>query len=332
MTLASHKSAQHPVIKEATVVANPCICREHYRITLRTQGFPTAQPGQFVHLTLSESSFATQDVAPQRVSPESAAQARGCEIDLTVRRAFSIAALRRSGDDAEIEILYRVVGKCTRWMSGLSAGMSVNLLGPVGNHFTIDEGKNLAILVAGGVGLPPMMWWAQRLSEMNIETVAFVGAQSRDFLALELTADDAPAVSGADPRLSAREFAQHGVKVVLSTDDGSLGFAGYVTDALAAYLETHVPDARQITIYACGPEPMMKAVADQSALRRIECQLCMERSMACGMGTCQSCVVPVHDADAPDGWCYKLCCTDGPIFDSRNVIWNQRELAGTSSH
>ena len=244
------------------------------------------------------------------------------EIDLTVRRAFSIAGLRRLGDHVDIDVLYRVVGKCTRWMSGLSVGGRVNLLGPVGNHFTVAEGKKLVLLVAGGVGLPPMIWWAQRLSESNIETIAFVGAQSRDLLALELSLDDPPTVCGTDPKFSAREFTQHGVKVVLSTDDGSLGFAGYVTDALAAYLDAHSPDADGVTAYACGPELMMKAVADLCAQRRIDCQLCMERSMACGMGTCQSCVVSVHDADAPDDWSYKLCCTDGPIFSAQEVIWD----------
>ncbi|MCH8963644.1 MAG: dihydroorotate dehydrogenase electron transfer subunit [Planctomycetes bacterium] len=290
------------------------------------RGFPIAQPGQFVHLIPSESNFGDQRVAPQEFDIDAVMFEADSQIDLTVRRAFSIAGLRRSGDHADIDILYRVVGKCTRWMSKLSAGDRVNVLGPVGNHFTVAEGKKLALLIAGGVGLPPMIWWAQRLSESNIETLAFVGAQSRDLLALELSADDPPvappAASGADPNFSAREFTQHGVKVVLSTDDGSLGFAGYVTDALAGYLDAHSPDAGEVTIYSCGPELMMKAVADLCALRRIDCQLCMERSMACGMGTCQSCVVPVHDADAPDGWRYKLCCTEGPIFDARQVIWD----------
>ena len=290
-------------------------------VTLRVRGFPIAQPGQFVHLIAGESSFEDQHIAPQDAPLESGACATGSEIDLTVRRAFSIAGLRRTGAQVDIDILYRVVGKCTRWMSGLSVGERVSVLGPVGNQFTVAEGKKLALLVAGGVGLPPMMWWAQRLSEANIETIAFDGAQSSDLLALELSADDPQAVSGTEPKFSAREFAQHGVRVVLSTDDGSLGFAGYVTDALAAYLDAHAPDASEVAAYACGPELMMKAVADQCALRRIDCQLCMERSMACGMGTCQSCVVPIHDTDAPDGWCYKLCCTDGPIFDARQVIW-----------
>ena len=290
-------------------------------VTLRVRGFPIAKPGQFVHLIPGESSFEDQQIAPQKFDIGFVSSEADSQVDLTVRRAFSIAGLRRSGDHADIDVLYRVVGKCTRWMSGLSVGGRVNVLGPVGNHFTVAEGKKLALLVAGGVGLPPMMWWAQRLSEANIETVAFVGAQSRDLVALELSADDSPAVSRADPKFSAREFTQYGVKVVLSTDDGSLGFAGYVTDALAAYLDVHSPEAGEVTAYACGPEPMMKAVADLCALRSIDCQLCMERSMACGMGTCQSCVVPVHDPDAPDGWCYKLCCTDGPIFDARQVIW-----------
>lgn len=329
MTLSGENRAQHPAITEATVVANPQICREHRKVTLRVREFPIARPGQFVHLIPSESSFEDQHTAPQEFDVGSVSSEAVSQIDLTVRRAFSIAGLRRSGDHADIDVLYRVVGKCTRWMSALSTGGRVNVLGPVGNHFTVAEGKKLALLVAGGVGLPPMMWWAQRLGESNIETIAFVGAQSRDLLALKLSADDPPAappavppaVSGADPKFSAREFAEHGVKVVLSTDDGSLGFAGYVTDALANYLDAHSPEAGEVTTYACGPEPMMKAVADLCALRRIDCQLCMERSMACGMGTCQSCVVPVHDAGAPDGWCYKLCCTDGPIFDARELIW-----------
>ena len=290
-------------------------------VTLRMRGFPVAQPGQFVHLIPGESNSEDQNDAPQEFGVGFAPSETGGQIDLTVRRAFSIAGLRRSGDHAEIDILYRVVGKCTRWMSGLSVGGRVNVLGPVGNLFTVSKGKKLALLVAGGVGLPPMIWWAKSLSQAGLETLAFVGAQSRDLLALELSTDDPPAVSGADPKFSACEFTQHGVKVVLSTDDGSLGFAGYITDALAAYLDARSLEASEIAAYACGPELMMKAVADLCALRRIDCQLCMERSMACGMGTCQSCVVPIHDTDAPDGWCYKLCCTDGPIFDARQVIW-----------
>ncbi len=322
MTFSSGNHAQHPAITEATVVANPQICREHRKVTLRVRKFPIAQPGQFVHLMPGEFVPESQNVAPQHARLESVPSGGGPEIDLTVRRAFSIAALRRSGDHADIDVVYRVVGKCTRWMSGLSIGGRVNLLGPVGNQFTTAEDKKLALLVAGGVGLPPMMWWAQRLSELNIETIAFVGAQSGDLLALELSDDNPPTASGTEPKLSAREFAQHGVRVVLSTDDGSLGFAGYVTDALAAYLDAHSPDADGVATYACGPELMMKAVADLCAQRLIDCQLCMERSMACGMGTCQSCVVPVHDADAPDDWCYKLCCTDGPIFNAQEVIWD----------
>ena len=321
MTTSSSNNAQHPAITEATVVSNPQICREHQVVTLRVRGFPSAQPGQFVHLIPGESNFKDQRTAPQWFSTSAPLPETDSQIDLTVRRAFSIAGLRRSDAHTDIDIVYRVVGKCTRWMSGLTVGGRVNVLGPVGNHFTVAEGKKLALLIAGGVGLPPMMWWAQRLSEMKIETIAFVGAQSRDLLALELSDDDPPAVSGTEPKLSAREFAQHGVRVVLSTDDGSLGFAGYITDALAAYLDAHAPDAGEVTAYACGPELMMKAVADLCALHRIDCELCMERSMACGMGTCQSCVVPIHDSAAPDGWCYKLCCTDGPIFDARQVIW-----------
>ena len=126
-------------------------------VTLRMRGFPVAQPGQFVHLIPGESNSEDQNDAPQEFGVCFAPSETGGQIDLTVRRAFSIAGLRRSGDHAEIDILYRVVGKCTRWMSGLSVGGRVNVLGPVGNLFTVSKGKKLALLVAGGVGLPPMI-------------------------------------------------------------------------------------------------------------------------------------------------------------------------------
>jgi len=121
--------------------------------------------------------------------------------------------------------------------------------------------------------------------------------------------------------LAVTEFADCGVPVLISTDDGSLGFAGSAAQAFARYLHAHLEEDSSAVVYSCGPDAMMHATADLAEQYNIPCQVCLERMMACGMGTCQSCVVRIRDASDPKGWVYRLCCTDGPVFDSRVVIW-----------
>jgi dihydroorotate dehydrogenase electron transfer subunit len=116
-------------------------------------------------------------------------------------------------------------------------------------------------------------------------------------------------------------FGEAGVPVVVSTDDGSVGLRGWVTDAMNRYDEANPVDPSELVVYTCGPEPMMKAVATWCARRDIDCQVCMERNMACGMGTCQSCVVPCREGKLDDAWRYRLCCSDGPVFDRRVLVW-----------
>lgn len=301
------QSLQTPVIAEATVVDNQAVCREHYRLILSHPNLPDAYPGQFVHITMSLDS--------------QAGAGANCALhnEMTVRRAFSIAGLARDRAGAQIQLLYRVVGKATRWMAALGAKDRVNVLGPLGNQLTIANHKRLALLVAGGIGLPPMLWWSQALRRKGIETIAFCGAQTRDLMPLIVQ----PGVVGENvtPTACAQEFAAHGVETVLATDDGTLGFQGLVTDALDAYLDRRRVPADSVCIYSCGPEPMMRAVSQIATQRGLDCHLCMERSMACGMGTCQSCVVPVTCADAVDGWRYLLCCTDGPVFSHEQILW-----------
>lgn len=238
-----------------------------------------------------------------------------------LRRAFSIAGLRRDDAGAEVDVIYRVVGTATRWMKSLGVGDPVSLLGPMGNSFPVCDRKPAAWLVAGGVGLPPMLWLAETLRNTAKRVVAFCGAQSHDLLALTLdpTAPPSPSATTATP--SAKEFTQLGTSVVISTDDGSLGFRGYVGSAMAAYHQAHPIDADELAVYTCGPEPMMRFVAEYCVARRIECYVCVERNMACGTGMCQSCVVPVRDTSDGAGWSYRLCCTDGPIFEARDILW-----------
>jgi dihydroorotate dehydrogenase electron transfer subunit len=120
------------------------------------------------------------------------------------------------------------------------------------------------------------------------------------------------------------------VPVIISTDDGSCGFSGNVVQALEAYWSaktntnagaTKPRAAENVVVYTCGPERMMQATAEFSLARGIECQVCMERPMACGMGTCQSCIVTVHSDRYASGRRYALCCAEGPVFDAEQIIW-----------
>ncbi|HEX5244888.1 MAG TPA: dihydroorotate dehydrogenase electron transfer subunit [Tepidisphaeraceae bacterium] len=227
-----------------------------------------------------------------------------------------------SADRVELDIIHRVVGVGTDWMSRLKVGDCVHILGPLGNRFTLPEHEQKAILVGGGVGIPPMLYLAERLAGRS--AVAFCGALRRDLLPLTIR-ERVRAIGDADPREDIVEFARHGVASVITTDDGSYGFRGFVTQALEQYLDSRETGAAKPIIYTCGPEPMMKRVADIANARGIECQIAVERAMACGMGTCQSCCIKVRrpPAAASSGrdWVYRLACTDGPVFRGAELLW-----------
>jgi dihydroorotate dehydrogenase electron transfer subunit len=320
----------------ATVAANVPLCTEHYRLVLRLPEFPTTQPGQFIQI-------ACRDLA------EDALREQACEVDwqpgravevcvadlatpmALLRRPFSLAGRRDVAGGAggsgavELDIIHRVVGVGTDWLSRLRAGNSVHILGPLGNTFRLPSPQQTAILVGGGVGIPPMLYLAEHLAGAGRRAVAFCGALRRDLLPLTITADASPA---GEPTMSIDEFARHGIPSVITTDDGSFGFQGFVTQALERHLDSS-PGQRsgEPLIYTCGPELMMKRVADIAAARGIECQVAVERAMACGMGTCQSCCIKVAKPDPAkpplpgSDWCYRLACTDGPVFLGKDLLW-----------
>ena len=247
-----------------------------------------------------------------------------------LRRPFSIAG--RRGD--AIDLIGREVGVGTRFLARLNAGDAVSLIGPLGNRFALPGPRGIALLVGGGVGIPPMIYVAQHLAARDdVRAIAFAGALTRDLMSL--TVDDALAAPSANgdagqPLYNVAEFARFGVPALLTTDDGSLGVKGYVTDALERYLDAWITDnadRNRATIYTCGPEAMMKRVQQIAARRSIRCQVAVERAMACGMGTCQSCCIRVKKPDAMQpplagqDWCYRLACTDGPIFDGDALLW-----------
>ncbi|MCO6436461.1 MAG: dihydroorotate dehydrogenase electron transfer subunit [Phycisphaerae bacterium] len=313
-------------IRDAHVVSNVPLCRDHYRLMLAIAGTVPAEPGQFVHIVPPEDgsgdyrTFAWSDGGPSRMWFEDTQRP-------LLRRAFSIGGLRSIGESrpprTEIDLIYRVVGSGTRWMASLGEGDSVSLLGPLGNRFPIHATKNHAWLVAGGVGLPPILWLAEALARSGKRAVAFCGARTRELLPLGLSGEVSPDAAALSATLCILDFSAHGIPAVISSDDGTLGLRGSVLDALRAFHSTRnavSPD--DLVVYTCGPEAMMRAVAAWSVTEGIECQVCMERSMACGIGTCQSCVVALR-SEGSVSWKYSLCCTDGPVYDARRISWDE---------
>ncbi len=308
------------LIQIGTVAKRGKLCREHYRLTILVPEFPPARPGQFMHLSPQTAESGGYKVMTNPWSSDHGAWLAAVNAPL-LRRAFSIAALDRRDEGVRVDVIFRVVGTATRWMERLSDGDHISLLGPLGNCFPIHPVKPIAWLVAGGVGLPPMLWLAEALNRAGKRVVAFCGAQSSDLLALTIDPSVPLTRDARAATRSAREFAAFNTDVVISTDDGSMGFHSHVGSALSAFADANPVSSDEVVVYTCGPERMMRFVAEFCAARNIDCHVCVERNMACGTGMCQSCVVPIRDASDPAGWRYQLCCTEGPVFDARHVVW-----------
>ncbi len=321
----------------ARVVSNTPLCREHYRLTLDAPMLPESAPGQFVQVLCRDDEHAAGDVEldwtegemPDLSDPDFA------DRRAMLRRPFSIAGRRGK----QVDLIQRTVGPGTQFLASLRPGDELNLIGPLGNRFAMPPERGIALLVGGGVGIPPMIYLSQMLADASSDSsnstsrrsVAFCGATTRDLLALTVTNDALPPSSTSlAPLYNIAEFALFGTPAVITTDDGTYGYKGFVTDALAGYLDQWITDnadrARTI-IYTCGPEGMMKRVQEIAARRNIACQIAVERAMACGMGTCQSCCVKVKKPDISKpplvgkDWCYKLACTDGPVFSGDELLW-----------
>ena len=290
----------------ADVLVNRRICREHYLLRLGVRSFPPSRPGQFVQL---ECRSPAEHASARTVDWPDGRLPRLTQPDLVaaealLRRPLSLAGREDTPDGARIELIYRAVGLGTQWLAGVSAGRRLSVLGPLGNAFPIRGGRGVAVLVGGGVGIPPMLYLGEALAHAGKRVVAFCGARTGELLSPELT-----------------DVAGGRAEVVVTTDDGTLGRAGLVGEALADWLDSEPAGADTMVVYTCGPEPMMRAVTELCHPRGIQCHVSLERHMACGMGTCQSCVIKIR-SDPPPGWSYKLCCTDGPVFDAESVIWD----------
>ena len=255
----------------------------------------------------------------------------GVQNDKGVDQNDKSGAQNNEGGDEIIyvEIIYRLVGPGTNWMAGRGIGEEINLLGPLGNGFTPpDDRKSKIILAGGGVGLPPLYFWADQLVEAGYENVVgFAGAQGKDLFAGELNKDDYDASEPLQSQMVIKQWARSGTCCIAATEDGSFGFTGSVVEALERFIDAH-GDGPETYLYACGPYGMLKAAAEAAQRRKMVCQVCMEAYMACGIGVCQSCAVLVREKPSPasphkdgQGTQYKLVCSNGPVFDAEEVVW-----------
>jgi dihydroorotate dehydrogenase electron transfer subunit len=296
-------------------------CSAHFELTLAIEDFPPALPGQFLEVLCrpphAEHCYGAPQHSQTPPPPPAASAILNPQFTAMLRRPFSIAGLRRSSNGCEIDLLGRITGEGTTWLAARNPGDAIDVLGPLGHGFSMPPQGARVLLVAGGIGLPPIRWLGEELRKQNIPCDAIYGAMTRDSMPVTLLSEPPADGSGS---VCVDEFARHGIKTVLTTDDGSCGMRGRVTDGMHLWCD-EVGDLRCVQVYACGSVAMLQGVARICAERGLPCEVAMERKMACGMGTCQSCVVPVADTAIEPGWRYALCCTDGTVFNAADVLW-----------
>lgn len=280
--------ADHAVQRIATVEENVQLARDTRRVRFECPDIARQiVPGQFLMLRLSALN------------------------DPLLGRALALYDIvtSASGEPIGIDLVYLVRGKFTSRLARSSPGQKLDVWGPLGNGFAAEPIDHL-IMVAGGIGQTPFLALAQEylgqrrygdptrdLVPSQKVTLCY-GGQSADFLA------------------GVEDFEKIGVDVRLATDDGSTGHHGLVTDVLTDVLaETDLPHR----IVCCGPEPMMKAVAEIAAEHQTPCLASLETPMACGIGICFTCVAKVKDEGG--NWDYKRTCVEGPVFDANKIEW-----------
>lgn len=283
----------------AKIAENKMVAQGFYRMRIESAYLAkNARPGQFVEIKCSDGN------------------------EPLLRRPLGVHRIRENG----IELLYEVVGKGTQLLSKKKSGDTVDIIGPLGNGFdlsrTTHDALRTTIIVAGGIGVAPLVALAEELVHSPQSTVhgkkvhVLIGARTKSHILCEA------------------EFKKMGCRVVIATEDGSKGFKGLATDLLRT-----AHDALRTTIYACGPAAMLKTVAKIAGVKRIPCQVSIEERMACGIGVCLGCPVKIKPISVPDGaysmrylpsgtgmaastkYEYKMVCKDGPVFNAEEIAW-----------
>ena len=280
--------ADRAVHRRAAVLENVRLARDTYRVRLECPEVArTIVPGQFLMMRLPN-----------------------CNDPLLGRPLALYDTVPDSGGNAHsLDIVFLALGKFTRRLVQVRVGDEVVMWGPLGNGFEPRPAEHL-IMVAGGIGQTPFVALAQeRLGHRKYgDPPRMVPAAGRITLCY--------GTRSADYLAGLEDFERLGVEVRISTEDGSRGHHGLVTDLLKQVLDQTPP---QPEIVCCGPEPMLEAVARLAADRNVPCQVSLETPMSCGIGICFTCVAKVRDESGQ--WDYKRTCVDGPVFDARRIEW-----------
>ena len=291
----------------ADVLYNRKILPAYYRLGIGLKKVPSFKPGQFIMLRITE------------------------QVDPLLRRPFGVyrilgSRIRGQGSrvrEQGIEILYKVVGKGTRLMTGLKPGDKLGILGSLGNGFPLkDKGQGAGvkgkeiIMIAGGIGIAPFYLLGAGVKGQGSRVKLLFGGKSKD---------DLP---GLD------DFKKLKIDIKISTQDGSVGKKGLVTELLKSELRTpnselRTPNSELRTVYACGPKEMLKEVARIAGKADAPCYVSLDNVMACGIGACLGCAVKIRSQKSevrsftPTSQIYKMVCKDGPVFDAREIEWEE---------
>ena len=242
-----------------------------------------------------------------------------CGGDTLLRRPLSY--LRSSKEDGTVEFMYKTVGHGLESLSQLKKGDEIKIMGPIGNGFAIPSGKKSAILIGGGVGIPPVLFMGEEIKKINggIDLVAFFGSEIP--FPFE-TCDSDLVMPGLDFSVNKTidDMEKLGIPCRLSSQAGYEGcHLGYVTELAKSFIETLSDGEKTETIiYACGPESMLKAVAKLAKDDQLDCVLSLEEYMACAIGGCAGCTVKVLE-DGHERM--KRVCVDGPVFNAEQLYF-----------
>ncbi len=211
-----------------------------------------------------------------------------------LRRPFSIHDARKTG----VDVFFKVAGAGTAILAEKEQGGFLDIIGPLGKGYTVSpdlRGKK-AFCIGGGRGIAPLFFLGRELEASGADVTVFYGGQTREDIPLR------------------EKFERGGFHILCSTDDGSFGFKGFVTELLDDIVRNGAPDA----FFACGPDPMMKAIAGLAERLKIFAEFSLESMMGCGIGACWGCV---HRIKSDDGEGWLKICEEGPVFSGDRIVW-----------